>query len=193
MIVEESGTRRLFNVDEYHLMAKAGILHEDDPIELINGEIIEMSPIGTPYINCVNRLTMLLVPMLVDKAIVSVQNPIRLNKFNEPEPDIAVLKLREDEYAYGPPTPEDALLLIEIADTTVRYDTKVKIPLYANYGVPEVWLVDLNKQKVVVYTDRSEGTYETKQTFKGDTMMTASQMNEIQLSPEKIIGKPKKN
>ncbi|MEL6720621.1 MAG: Uma2 family endonuclease [Bacteroidota bacterium] len=180
--------KRLFTVEEYHAMGEAGILHEDDPIELINGEIIEMSPIGTLHFSCVNRLNRLLNKIVDEDAIVSPQNPVRLNNMTEPEPDITVLKNREDEYKEALPTGEDVLLLIEVADSTLRYDQKIKLPLYAASGVPEVWIVNLNKDKIFVYTDPQDGEYQSKQTFEGEAMITASVISQIQLSPEQILG-----
>lgn len=176
--------KRLLTAEEYHAMGKAGILHEDDRIELINGEIVEMSPIGTLHFNCVNRLTMLLVPLLVGKAIVSVQNPVRLNNNTEPEPDVVVLKNKN--YTTSP-LPEEALLIIEVADSTLRYDRYVKIPLYAEAKVAEVWIVNLSRDQVEVYTNPQDGNYQNKQTFEGDAVIQATQIDVVQLTPSQIL------
>jgi Uma2 family endonuclease len=134
-------TRRRFTVHDYHRMGEAGILHEDDRVELIEGEIVEMAAIGTRHFSCVNGLTRLLVRGVGDEAIVSVQNPVRLDEHNEPQPDLTVLRVRD--YRESLPVPEDVLLLIEVSDTTLRYDRGVKLPLYARAGIREVCILDL--------------------------------------------------
>jgi Uma2 family endonuclease len=133
--------RRRFTVHDYHRMGEAGILHEDDRVELIEGELVEMTAIGTRHFSCVNRLNRLLVMHVGDDAIVSVQNPVRLNEYNEPQPDLTVIRPRD--YLESLPKPEDVLLLIEVSDTTLAYDRGVKLPLYARAGIREVWIVDL--------------------------------------------------
>jgi Uma2 family endonuclease len=153
MAIAELITRRRFTVDEYHRMAEAGILGEDDRVELLEGEIVEMSPIGWRHQACVNRLTYGLITALRDRAVVQPQGPIRLGVDSEPQPDLVVLWPRADFYAEGGPGPEDVLWLIEISDTSLRYDRDVKVPLYARYGIPEVWVVDLAEERVLVYRD----------------------------------------
>mgnify|MGYP005848610191 CR=1 FL=1 len=153
MAVTELITRRRFTVDEYHRMAEAGILHEDDRVELLEGEIVEMSPIGWRHQGCVNRLTYWLIAALQDRAVVQPQGPIRLGPDSEPQPDLVVLRPRADFYAEGGPGPEDVLWLVEISDTSLRYDREVKVPLYGRYGIPEVWVVDLVEERVFVHRD----------------------------------------
>jgi Uma2 family endonuclease len=150
-------TRRRFTVHDYHRMGEAGILHEDDRVELIEGEIVEMAAIGTRHFTCVNGLTRLLVRGVGDAAIVSVQNPVRLDEHSEPQPDLAVLQTRD--YRESLPRPEDVLLLIEVSDTTLSYDRNVKLPLYARAGIPEVWIVDLAGETVEHYTGPSGDSY----------------------------------
>jgi Uma2 family endonuclease len=150
-------TRRRFTVHDYHRMGEAGILHEDDRVELIEGEIVEMAAIGTRHFTCVNGLTRLLVRGVGDAAIVSVQNPVRLDEHTEPQPDLAVLQTRD--YRESLPRPEDVLLLIEVSDTTLSYDRNVKLPLYARAGIPEVWIVDLAGETVEHYTGPSGDSY----------------------------------
>lgn len=123
--------RRKFTVDQYHKMAESGILKEDDRVELIRGEIIEMSPIGTKHAACVNRLVNLLVLLLGKRVIVAPQNPVVLDNNSEPQPDVALLKPRDDFYATAHPQPQDIFLLIEVADSTILYDREEKITLYA--------------------------------------------------------------
>ena len=136
--VEAQVTRRLFTADEFHAMAEAGILHEDDRIELIEGELIEMAAIGTRRFTCVNTLTRFLVRSVGDEGIVSPRNPVRLSQDSEPQPDLAILRARD--YRNSLPGPEDVLLLIEVSDTTLRYDRQTKLPLYARSGVRESWI-----------------------------------------------------
>lgn len=162
--------RRRFTVQEYHKMAAAGILHEDDRVELIGGEIIEMSPIGDRHVECVNRMNMLLANFAADKGyVVSVQNPLRLGEGYEPQPDLVLLGEREGRT--GTPRPEDVLLLIEVSDTTLRYDQEVKLPLYARSGIPEVWIVDLTGGAVERHNVPSEGGYRrTEKARRKDTL-----------------------
>jgi Uma2 family endonuclease len=148
--------RRRFTVDEYHRMAKAGILHEDDPIELIEGELIEMAAVGSRHMACVNELTRIFIQQLDDRAIVSIQNPVRLSSYTEPEPDLAILRPRPDRYRKAIPLPEDVLLLIEVSDTTFPYDRGRKLPLYAAAGIPELWIADLPRRRFLVHR-RPEG------------------------------------
>ncbi|MDQ2729821.1 MAG: Uma2 family endonuclease [Actinomycetota bacterium] len=162
--------RRTWTVDEYHRMAEAGVLREDDRVELIEGEIIEMSPIGSAHARCVNRLTALLVPAAGGRAIVSVQNPVRLSPRSEPQPDLSLLRWRHDFYPEGP-TPGDVLLVIEVAASSVGFDRRVKVPLYGRAGIPEVWIVDLDAAQVEVHTGLSSGTYrEVRATAAGDML-----------------------
>jgi Uma2 family endonuclease len=128
--------RRLFTVEEYHRMAEAGILSEDDRVELIEGELVTMSPIGSRHAACVARLTALLFPV-GGRGILWVQNPIRLGARSEPQPDVALLRYRPDFYASAHPGPEDVLLVVEVAETSADADRSLKIPLYARYGIPK--------------------------------------------------------
>ena len=149
-------TQRLFTIEEYHRMAEAGILHEDDRVELIEGKIIQMAAIGSRHAACVKRLNKLLVREVGDSGVVGVQDPVVLPVSSEPEPDVTVLRPRDDFYAAGHPVPEDVLLLIEVSDTSLEYDRDVKVPLYARAGIPEVWVVDLTGEEILAYL-RPEG------------------------------------
>ncbi len=136
-------------------MTEAGILLEDDPVELIEGERIAKPAIDLPHIGTVMALTHLLVVATIGRAMVSVRSPVRLNRYNEPEPDIALLCPRADRYQAGePPSPADILLLIEVASTSLAYDRRIKLPLYARHGVPEVWIVDLDALPLTCTGDR---------------------------------------
>jgi Uma2 family endonuclease len=145
-----------FTVHDYHRMAEAGILTEDDRVELIDGEIVEMSPIGWQHALCVTLLTQLLSTHLGVDALVSVQNPVRLSEHHEPEPDISVLK---PDYGSRTPAPDDLILLMEVVDTALSYDRGRKLPLYARAGIPEAWIVDLQVEALERHTDPSGGAY----------------------------------
>ena len=154
-------TRRKLDVAEYHRMGEAGILHEDDRVELIEGELIEMTPIGEPHVGTVNRLNRLLVVAAGTRAVVAVQNPVRLDGHSEPQPDFALLRPRADDYFGAKATPADVLLLMEVADASLRYDRAVKLPLYARHGIPEAWGVDLEHGLVEVHRQPAGDGYAT--------------------------------
>jgi Uma2 family endonuclease len=150
--------KRLFTVAEYHEMAKAGILAERG-LELINGEIIEMSPIGSKHAKYVNILSRLLGNLLGEEFIISSQNPFIANDRSEPEPDFAILRFRDDYYEDELPHGQDVLLIIEVADSSISYDRNVKLPLYAASGVPECWIIDVLKKEIHVYWQAEENAY----------------------------------
>lgn len=181
-------TRRRFTVHEYHRMAEAGILHEDDRVGLIEGEIVEMTPIGSRHFACVNRLNKLLIQQVGDSAVVHVQNPVRLADLSEPEPAIALLRLREDFYAEKYPTPEDVLLLIEVSDTSLRYDQEIKLPLYARAGVREVWIVDLSGEAVERHTEPAGDGYRlVRRAYRGETLESVA-LPALALSVDAVLG-----
>jgi hypothetical protein len=151
MAIQTEVRRRRFTREEYHRMADAGILHEDDRVELIEGEIVLMTPIGRRHAACVAELTRLLVPAVANRALLWPQNPITLPNESEPQPDIVLLRPRADRYRQDDAHPEDVLLLVEVADTSQRYDRSVKLPLYGAAGVPEVWIVDLPGEVIEIY------------------------------------------
>ncbi len=163
--------RRRITVDDYYGMAKAGILGEDDRVELIEGELIAMMPIGSPHSGKVNRLTRLLVMAVGRSGVVTVQNPVRLSNWTEPQPDFAVLKPREDDYASATPSQADVLLLIEVADSSLDYDRGLKRRLYARSGIAEYWLVDVNAGVVEACRGPAGDAYETVwRAGPGDTL-----------------------
>jgi Uma2 family endonuclease len=179
---------RRFNVTEYYQMAEVGILTPDDRVELIEGEVIKMSPIGSPHAACVSRLTRLLITILGSQAVISPQNPVRLSEFSEPVPDIAVLMTRNDHYAARHPVPNDVLLLIEVADTSLLKDRNVKIPLYARSGIPEVWVVNLSKEIVEVYSVLRDGKYSECLEFKRGDVVNLYSLPGVTLTVDEILG-----
>jgi len=167
--------KKQFNVEEYYRMAAAGILSEQDRVELIEGEIIRMNPIGSRHAACVGRLTELLGERARHVAIVWVQNPVQVNDYSEPVPDITLLRRRDDFYKHANPQAADVLLVVEVSDSTVNYDRKVKVPLYARAGVPEMWLVNQPEDLIEVYSRPAEGAYqETRLVRRGESLTAAS-------------------
>jgi Uma2 family endonuclease len=135
-------TRHRLTVNDYHQMAGSGILGPDDRVELIAGEVLDMSPIGSLHAALVRALARWLAESAGSRAIVAVQDPIRLDDSSEPQPDIALLRPRPDYYAAAHPGPTDTLLMVEVAESSLAYDLGVKVPLYARHGIPEVWVID---------------------------------------------------
>lgn len=181
-------TRHRFTVAEYERMGQFGIFSEDDRVELVCGEVIEMSPIGERHAACVGRLTQIITLLLLRSAIVWVQNPLRLDNHSEPQPDIAVLKPRADFYGSAHPGPEDVLLVIEVSDTTLEYDRKVKVPLYARAGIRETWVVNLSEERIETYADSAGGAYQTVNSYaRGDELQSLA-LAALHLSVAEIFG-----
>ncbi|MEA5533833.1 Uma2 family endonuclease [Crocosphaera sp. XPORK-15E] len=177
---------RKFTVKEYHKMAEFGILTPEDRVELIQGEIIAMSPIGLKHAACVNRLNQLFYKRLGDKIIISIQNPIQLNNYSEPQPDLVLLKPRPDFYENEIPKSEDIYLLIEVADSTIKYDQEVKLTLYAQSNIPEVWIINLNHQTLEVYRQPQGNQYLNQQ--KDVKRISPLAFSEISLTSHDILG-----
>jgi hypothetical protein len=157
-------TRRRFDVDTYYKMAEAGLLGDARRVELIDGEIIDMAAIGSPHAAVTNRLVRGFARAAVDGlALLTVQNPLRLDEYNEPEPDVMLLRPRADDYRASHPGAADVLLLVEVSETSLAYDRAVKLPLYARFGVPEVWIVDLVGGAVEVYREPKDGAYASRE------------------------------
>jgi Uma2 family endonuclease len=158
--MDEVLTRRRFTVGEYHVMGEVGILSDDSRTELITGDIVVREPVGSYHAGTVNRLTRLWTSLLGERAVVHVQNPVELaEEDTEVQPDVALLRPRADFYAASHPGPADVLLLIEVADTSLTRDRRVKIPVYARAGVGEAWLMDLTTASVEVYRDPTAAGY----------------------------------
>jgi hypothetical protein len=160
----QAPTRRPFDVDAYYRMAEAGLLGDPRRVELIDGEIFDMAAIGSPHAEVTNRLARLFTRALRDEAaLVNVQNPLRLDDYNEPEPDIMLLRPRAGGYRASHPNAADVLLLVEVSETSLAYDRGVKLALYARFGVPQVWIVDLLASAVEVYCKSKEGAYASRE------------------------------
>ncbi|MBI2760970.1 MAG: Uma2 family endonuclease [Chloroflexi bacterium] len=181
-------TRRRFTVDEYDRMAAAGILHEDDRVELIDGDILQMCAIGSRHAGCVDFLSGWFNQQLAGKVIIRIQNPVRLSTFGEPEPDVMLLRPRADYYRRAHPTAADLLLVIEVADTSLEIDRRIKLPLYAAAGVPEVWIVDLIHDRVEVYCEPRESGYVRHDTHERAAAVSPSAFPDLTLGCAEILG-----
>ena len=180
--------RRHFSVAEYYKMAAAGVFSEDDRVELIEGEIVEMNPIGSRHAACVGRLTKLLERLAGDRAIVWVQNPVQVSEYSEPLPDVALLKPRDDFYAQANPQPSDVLLIIEVADSSVEYDRGIKVPIYGQSGIPEVWLVNLPKETIEIYTRPLESEYREIRLVKRGESLSAKSIPNLTIDADDVLG-----
>lgn len=180
--------RRRFTVHDYYAMAEAGILHEDDRVELIEGEIIEMSPINAPHASHVKRLNQLFMSRLGARVTLGVQDPVRLSEYSEPQPDLALLQPRDDFYQRSHPTPDDVFLLIEVSDSTVEYDRQVKAPLYARSGVREMWLINLGAGQVEVYRNPSPDGYREQRYLQRGEAVAPLAFPEASFRVDEILG-----
>jgi Uma2 family endonuclease len=187
MAVEVECARRLFTRAEYHRMAEAGILRPTERVELIRGEIVQMSPPGSRHIAFVNNLNQLLVTRLAGRAIVSVQNPVVLADDTEPQPDLAVLRHRAVRYKDAEPARQDARLLIEVADSSLAYDRSVKIRLYAAAGIPEYWLIDCPAERVEIYRAPAADGYRDVSTISAPATITLQAFPDVALTLAEIF------
>jgi len=180
--------RRLFTVDDYHRMAAVGLLHEDERTELLDGEVVFKMPIGSRHAGCVKWLNRTLGALLGDRAIIGAQDPVQLDRFSEPEPDISVLKMRPDMYRAAHPGRQDILLVVEVADTSQYVDRLVKAPLYAAAGVPELWLVDLAEDSIEVCRDPVADAYRSSRRYGRGEALAPAAFPDVELAVDDILG-----
>lgn len=180
--------RHKFTVEEYHRMAEVGILDGDRRVELIDGEVIEMSPIGAAHLWCVNRLTGMMVLALAKRAVIQVQNPVRQEPHNEPQPDISVLKIATTERMDSTPRMSDTLLAIEVADTSYRKDKNVKIPVYARAGIPECWIVVIPDDCIEVFRRPSKNGYRSIRRLGRGKRISPLRFPDVPFSVDDILG-----
>jgi Uma2 family endonuclease len=180
--------RHRFTIADYHRMVDAGILAEDDRVELIDGEIVDMAPIGREHQAGVDRLGERFFQGLAGQVIVRTQGSIRLAEHLEPQPDIVLLRRRDDFYKHADAGPDDVLLIVEIADTSLQHDRDVKVPLYASTGIPEVWLADLNGQRVIVYREPSPEGYRAVRTLQGAERLAPLAFPALVLTAGEVLG-----
>ncbi|WP_201324439.1 Uma2 family endonuclease [Pseudanabaena sp. lw0831] len=176
-----------FTVQQYELILEAGVFAESDRLELINGEIRVMSPIGRKHAVCVAKTARAFQIKLGNQAFIWTQNPILLSNYFQPQPDLAILKWRDDFYAEALPTPDDILLIIEVADSTIAYDRDVKSPLYAANGISEMWLFDVNKKVVEGYSQPSASGYKRMQRYEQNETLAMMALPDIVFSWEEIF------
>lgn len=180
--------KRLFTVKEYYQMAESGIIGNGERVELIRGEIIKMSPIGRRHAACVDFCNYILAHKLGTGVIIRVQNPLSLDNTSEPEPDLMILRYRDDFYRAGHPHPSDVLLLIEVADSTIDSDRELKILLYAEDGITEVWLVDINGDCIEVYRHPSANGYQEILKFYRGQSLSILAFPDLSIAVNEILG-----
>jgi Uma2 family endonuclease len=182
--------RKKFRTDEVYQMMEIGILPEESGWELIDGEIIHRMTIGSKHAAIVKKLNRIFTRVFEDEVIISIQDPIHIDEYNEPEPDIALLKPRDDFYAKQHPEPKDVLLVIEISDSTLNYDREVKKEIYAEAGIDEFWLINLKLNTVETYSNPSNGTYYQMRIFERGEIIQAKNIAGVSLEVNKIFGEP---
>ncbi len=180
--------KRWFSVGDYYQMAEVGILTEDDRVELIEGEVLEMSPIGSRHAACVKRLNTLLNQQVGHTAIVSVQDPIYIDDFSEPQPNVALLWPRADFYAEEHPRSSDVLLVIEVADTSVELDRNKKLPLYARTGISEMVIVVLPEEMIEMHAEPVDGRYQQVRVLRRGDDLESDTISHLKLSVDAILG-----
>ena len=180
--------KRRFTVDEYLRMAELGILSAGERLELIEGEIIQMAAMGSPHAACVSRLTQLLTRGVGDRALVRVQCPIHLSDLSAPEPDLALVRPREDHYASAHPGADDVLLLIEVGETTVEFDRGAKAALYARAGIAEYWLVDLPASAIDVFREPGTEGYRDVRRYRAGDLLRPAALPALDVLVEAVLG-----
>ncbi len=184
--VQNLPEKRRWTSEEYLKMAECGVLSSDEKLELIDGEIYKkMSPVGLPHFWCVNRLNQLFHTKLLNKVVVSIQNPLWLDDYNEPEPDMVLLPMMGSQER---PSGKDALLVVEVSDSTVKMDRTVKVPLYGRFGVVEVWLVNLMEGCVEVYRKPSAEGYSEVKRYDEREWISLVKFPDVKISVAEILG-----
>lgn len=186
MVVAEQTYR--FTVDDYYRMGEIGIFPPDVRVELVDGEIKRMPPIHPPHASIIHRLNAVLARKLHGNVVVGIQSPIRLDDFNEPQPDVTVLRFRDDYYGSSHPAPADVLLAIEVADTSLRYDRDEKMPRYGRAGIPEAWLVDVQAQTITVFTEPHIGGYGQERVVTRGQEIVSLAVEDLRLQVDEALG-----
>jgi Uma2 family endonuclease len=179
--MEDWPRRHRITVEEYHRMAEVGLLAPDARVELIEGAIIDMPPIGSRHASIVDRLIELVSHAVRGRAILRCQGPVQLGDLSEPQPDLALFAWREDFYEHRHPTAADTLLLIEVSETTLRYDRHTKLPLYARHGVPEYWIFDTQERQLDVFRSPTGAAYGELQSVRSPTVMPISSLPDVEI------------
>lgn len=178
----------LITADEYCRMAEVGLLAPEARVELIDGEILDMPPIGKDHQSVVDQLNHLFVRAVDDLAIVRVQGSVRLGSMSMPQPDIALLKPRLDFYRSRRAADSDVLLIIEVSDSTLRFDRDVKVPLYARHGIPEVWIVDLQDDQLHFYRSLRDGEYRDKTSTPTPGVTPIEALAQVSVDLSRLLG-----
>ena len=187
IFVKHTGARRRFNVDEYYALAEAGILDSDERVELLDGEIITMAAMGSPHAACITNFEELLHESLGRRATLRGQCPVRLSAGYEPEPDYMALRRRADAYASAHPGPGDVFLLIEVGDSTIRTDRRRKLPIYALFGIPEVWLADLTARRVEMHDQPTATGYSRVRIAGIDDSLTPAAFPDVAIPVREVM------
>ena len=187
VLSETPPTRFKLTVEQYHRMGEAGILHEDDRVELIDGELIRMAPIGSMHCGLVSRLNRMLVERAAGRGVVWPQNSLILSDVTEPQPDLVLLRWRADDYMGALPTAAHALLVVEIADSSLRYDRDVKLRFYAESGVPELWIVDVRQPRLLVYREPEGPSYRVGQILVAGETASCSRLPSLRIGCDELF------
>lgn len=180
--------RLRFTVDQYYRMIELGMLNDYEKAEIIEGELIGKIPFGNRHAACVEKLNEILRDKLGESIFLHNQQPIKFDDFNEPEPDLAILKRRENFHIQDKPTPKDVLILIEVSDSTLKYDRKVKRSLYAEAEIPEVWIINLPNDIIEVHQKPSVGIYQLAKIFKRGEILASEVLPGLSIAAAEILG-----
>jgi len=189
MSISTAIQHHLLSVSDYYRMAQAGILSEDEHVELINGELFDMAPIGSFHADYIDRLARLFFKQADDGIRVRIQNPVHLSDFSEPEPDIALVK--DNNYREQHPTAEDVLLLVEVADTSLHYDRNIKLPLYARHQIPEVWVFDIKEKRLDIYQQPDSDYYRLHLRPKAEEKIQPLLVTSVSIDWQDLFNYPK--
>ncbi len=187
VITDTPPTRFKLTVEQYHRMGEVGILGENDRVELIDGELIRMAPIGSLHLGLVTRLNRLLIERSGGRAVVSPQNSLILSDVTEPQPDFSLLRWRADDYMSAVPVAADTLLVIEVADSSLRYDRDVKLRFYAESGVPEVWIVDARRRQLLVHREPVDGSYRSARTLAAGEAVACTALPQVRIEVDELF------
>ncbi len=185
MVIQSMSYR--FTVEDFQRMGNSSLFRKNERVELIEGEIITMTPIGNRHAGCVLYLSHIFARKLGNRALVNVQNPLELDEFSEPQPDITLLKPREDFYREGHPRPGDVFLIVEVTASAEDYDRDIKLPLYARHGIPEFWIVDLLRKIIEVYRDPAGQQYQSRTNSKPGDMISTQTFPDVSFSVQDIV------
>ena len=181
---------RKFTVEEYYRMAEVGILHDTERVELINGEIVLMPPIGINHAGIVNRWTRFLVEQARGRYSVQIQNPVRIGEHSEPQPDVSILLFRDDDYLNVRPGPEETLVAVEVSDTSLAYDRGTKVTIYSQAGIPETWVVNLPEDCIEVFTEASVNGYAQHTVYRRGELISPSTLADVEFAVADLLPPP---